>query len=54
MDEVKTLLIQTKKTMLLNQLKALNYRGCSKTNVRMKQIIEILMELKELEKEVRT
>ena len=48
MDEVKALLIQAKKVMLLNQLKALNYRGCFKTNVRIKQIIEILMELKEL------
>ena len=49
MAEVKVLLIQAKKIMLLNQLKALNYRGCSKTDVRIKQTIEILMKLKELE-----
>ena len=54
MNEAKALLIQAKETMLLSQLKALNYRGCSKSGIRMKQIIEILIELEELEKEVRT
>lgn len=54
MTETKVLLIQLKKIMLLNQLKVLNYRGCSKTDNRMKQTIEILIKLKKLEKEVRT
>ena len=49
MTETKALLIQLKKIMLLNQLKVLNYRGCSKTDNRMKQTIEILMKLKKLE-----